>query len=215
MKDHYKIILTDDHQIVLDGLTAILSDYPEYKIVAQANNGRDAVKLVGALQPDLIILDIDMPLMNGLLAAKEIKEHYPATRVIILSLHHDGSVIRKLIQIGIDGYLLKNADSKEMISAIEMVRKGRSYFSGEVTLKLSESKPMLSEDGTIKMSSLTDRELEILRAIAEGLSSREIGEALHISARTVDTHRTNMMKKLGVTKVVGLLRWAIKWGLVE
>lgn len=213
--DTFKIILTDDHQIVLDGLSAILSEYPEYEVIGQAGNGMDAIKLVGALKPDLIILDIDMPLMNGLVAAKEIKAKYTDTRIIILSLHQDSSVIRKLIQIGIDGYLLKSADSKEMITAIEMVRKGRPYFSGEVTMKLSQKVINPSNDSSIKMSSLTQRELEILKAIAEGFSSREIGEQLHISARTVDTHRTNMMKKLGVTKVIGLLRWAIKWGLVE
>ena len=213
--DTYKILLTDDHQIVLDGLSAILSHYPEYEVIAEANNGKDAIKLVGALKPNLIILDIDMPLMNGLVAAKEIKEQYPETQIIILSLHQETSVIRKLIQMGIDGYLLKNADRDEMIAAIEMVRKGRTYFSGEVTLKLSQKTNVSSESGSLEMSSLTDRELEVLKAIAEGLSSQEIGKQLHISARTVDTHRTNMMKKLGVKKVVGLLRWAIKWGLVE
>ena len=213
--DRFRIILTDDHQIVLDGLKAILSDYPEYEVIAQAKNGKEAIQLTGLLQPDLILLDIDMPIMNGLVAAQEIKSKYPATRIIILSLHQDDSVIRKLIQTGVNGYLLKNADSKEMIAAIEMVRNGRSYFSGEVTLKLSQKKPTIPENGTIKMSGLTDRELEILKTLAEGLSSKEIGKQLHISARTVDTHRTNMMKKLGVTNVVGLLRWAIKWGLVE
>lgn len=213
--EKYKIILTDDHQIVLDGLTSILEDYQEYDIIGQAKNGKEAIHLVGLLKPDLIILDIDMPVMNGLLAAKEIKENHPGTKIIILSLHQDGAVIRKLIQLGIDGYLLKSSDSKEMINAIEIVRSGRSYFSGEVTLKLTQKQITLSDDGTIKMSSLTDREIEILKAIAEGHSSREIGEMLFISARTVDTHRTNMMKKLKVTKVVGLLRWAIKWGLVD
>ncbi len=211
----YKIILTDDHQIVLDGLSAILSQYPEYEIVAEATNGKEAIQLVGALRPDLLILDIDMPLMNGLVAAREIKQQYPDTRIIILSLHKETSVIRKLIQLGIDGYLMKNADSKEMVAAIEMVRNGRTYFSGEVTLKLSQKSSTTSENDAMKMSSLTSRELEILKAISEGLSSQEIGKLLHISSRTVDTHRTNMMKKLGVTKVVGLLRCAIKWGLVE
>lgn len=214
--DKYKILLVDDHKIVLDGLTAILEDEQVYEIVALAKNGKEAIQLAEALQPDLVMLDIDMPVMNGLVASKEIKERFPSMKVIILSLHQEGGIIRKLIKIGIDGYLLKSADSKEMLMAIESVRNGRPYFSGEVTLLLSQSKPhTISEDGAMKMSSLTERELEILKAIAEGFSSREIGERLHISARTVDTHRTNMMKKLGVTKVVGLLRWAIKWGLVD
>jgi len=211
----YKIILTDDHQIVLDGLSAILSHYPEYEVIGKANNGKEAIRLVGALRPNLVILDIDMPLMNGLVAAKEIREQYPETQIIILSLHQEASVIRKLIQLGVNGYLLKSADREEMITAIEMLRKGRTYFSGEVTLKLSQRSPGTPDQESVKISSLTDRELEILKAIAEGLSSQEIGKLLHISARTVDTHRTNMMKKLGVNKVVGLLRWAIKWGLVE
>lgn len=211
----YRIILTDDHQIVIDGLKAILSAHPDYDIIATANNGKAAIQLVDSLRPDLLLLDIDMPVMNGLVAAQAIKEQFPATKIVILSLHHESSIIRKLIQLGIDGYLLKNADSQEMLSAIETVRNGRKYFSGEVTLQLSQSGLVTSDDGSVKMSSLTERELDVLKLLVEGWSSKEIGAQLHISARTVDTHRTNMMKKLEVTNVVGLIRWAIRWGLVE
>jgi len=211
----YKIILADDHQIVLDGLDAILADYPDYEVIAKAQNGKEAVQLVGALQPHLILLDIDMPVLNGLMAAKEIKQLYPDTKIIILSLHRDGSIIRKLIQYGVDGYLIKSTDSSEMMTAIDMVRKGKTYFSGEVTLQLSQKNSSPKADGSIKISILTERELEVLQAIVEGHSSKEIGKLLNISARTVDTHRNNMMKKLEVKKVVGLIRWAIRWGLAK
>ncbi len=216
-----KILLVDDHQVVIDGLEAFLS--PHFEIVGQANNGRDAIQAVRILQPDLLLMDIDMPVMNGIVAAQQLKKDFPQLKIIILSLHFEKSIIRHLLQIGVNGYLVKNSDKQEVIFALQTVASGKSYFSSAVTLSLhsmeGNSKPSRPNNSpetlSEQLSLLTEREIEILRAIAEGYSSKEIGEKLHISSRTVDTHRNNMMKKLEVNKVVGLIKFAIRCGLVD
>lgn len=217
-----RIALVDDHQIVIDGIASVLADVDTYEIVGTANNGRDAVQLVRVAQPDLVLMDIDMPIMNGITASKELKKDFPDVKVIILSLHNEKAIIQNLIQIGVNGYLLKNSDKNEVLNAISQVLDGQKYFSSDVTLSLSGLAPSNSiklantDPGNAeKLSSLTEREIEILKGIADGMSNRQIGEQLFISQRTVDTHRQNIMKKLEVKKVVGLIKFAIKNGLVE
>lgn len=212
-----KILLVDDHQVVIDGLEAFLSD--RFDIVGQANNGREAIRAARILTPEIILMDIDMPVMNGIVAAQELKKESPEIKIIILSLHFEKSIIRQLLQIGIDAYLVKSSNKEELIHAISTVAMGKNYFSGEVTLALNtpNSTKSLHPASTTSelLSLLTEREVEILKEIADGNSSKEIAAKLHISARTVDTHRNNMMKKLEVKKVVGLIKFAIKCGLVE
>lgn len=215
----YRILIIDDHQIVIDGLTALLAEAPDYDVIASANNGRDGLRLIGALRPDVVLMDIDMPIMNGLATMDRIRIDYPELPVVILSLHLERSIIRKMQALGAKAYLLKHADKQEVLDAVKVVADGGTYYNDEVRRLLDlKDKPIelhRSASDLETLSQLTEREIEIVRAVADGLSNREIGERLFISHRTVDTHRNNIMKKIGVHKVVGLIKFAIRNGLVE
>jgi len=198
-----KIVLADDHQIVIVGFV---------------NNGKDAIQAYKIYQPDVLIMDLDMPVMNGVVAANEIKKDWPESKIIILSLHAERAIIQQLIKVGVDGYLLKNCDKEELFNAIKSVQNGKKFFSADVTMVLStslEKEVKISPSDASLLSKLTEREVEVLRAIARGLSNKEISEQLFVSHRTIDTHRQNIMKKLELRKVVGLIKFAIKIGLVD
>lgn len=215
------IIIVDDHQLVQDGLKAIVSDIDDLEVIATAQNGKEAIDLVTNLQPELVLMDIDMPIMNGLEATRQIKSNKELeSKVIILTMHNEASLIKKVMDIGADGYLLKNADSEELINGLRTVLAGKAYFSSEVTQSLlhpnkSNKSAFELDPDTMNLSKLTEREIEILKLIAEGFSNKEIGEKLYISHRTVDTHRTNLMKKLDSHNIAGLIKFAIKNGLVS
>ena len=215
-----KILLVDDHQIVIDGIRSLLEDHKNLEVIGTANNGKEALQQIELLQPDIVMMDIDMPIMNGILAAQKSKQDFPATKIIILSLHYESVIIRKMMESGVDGYLLKNADSSEMINAIQMVANGKKYFSAEVTMSLLSKKNEQSEsnlptNSSEKLALISEREIEVLKRIAEGYSSKEIAEELFISHRTVETHRTNIMKKLEIKKLAKLIKFALQAGLVN
>ena len=205
----FKVLLVDDHQLIIDGLRGFLNTEP--------NNGEDAIKLANVLEPDLILMDIEMPGMTGIQASQEIKKQNPDIKVIIVSMHKEKELIKKLISYGIDGYLLKNSSQVEVLSASEQVLNGETYFSEDVQESLAGAKSTeVSHASDISvLSNLTEREIEILKNVAEGKTNKEIGDALFISHRTVDTHRTNLMKKLDVKNVAGLIRFAFKNGLTS
>lgn len=207
-----KVLLTDDHQIIIDGLKSLLKNSEEIIVCGEANNGREALKIIGIISIDLVLMDIDMPVMNGIDTLKEIRKQYQNVKVIILSIHNEAGLIKSLMDIGANGYLLKSCTQDELINAIKKVSAGQTYFSTDVTLAL------LNSSGTSypeqKNELLTDRETEILKMIAAGFSNKEIGDQLFISHRTVDTHRTNLMKKLNVSNIAGLISYAIKNGIV-
>jgi len=215
----HSIILVDDHQLVLDGLESIVKELSEFEILGSAKNGKEGVDLIKTMDPDLVLMDIDMPIMNGLEATRRVKQELPATKVIILTMHNEASLIKKVMDIGADGYLLKNSDREEFYDALKTVVNGKSYFSSDVTkalLNQDVKKSLTFEDSdSVQLSKLTEREIDILKNIAEGLSNKEIGDKLFISHRTVDTHRTNLMKKLGVHNIAGLIKFAIKNGLIN
>jgi DNA-binding NarL/FixJ family response regulator len=209
----FKIILCDDHQLILDGLKNILLDQTDLTLIGEANNGQQALKIVEVLQPDLILMDIDMPVMNGLEATQQIRKKYPNVKVMILTMHDEPSLVRKIMEIGANGYMLKNSDQEELIKAIHLVLKGELYFPEEILIGKKPEKEesfSLRPSDAVLVSQLTEREIEILVQIADGLSNKEIGDKLFISHRTVDTHRTNLMKKLDVHNIAGLIRFAIR-----
>lgn len=215
-----KILIVDDHQLVIDGLSAIVKELKEYEIVGKASNGKEAISLSEMLSPNLVLMDIDMPIMNGLEACRRIKTECPQVSVLILTMHNEPSLVRKVMEIGADGYVLKNADREEFYNALCSIAKGKKYFSAEVTESLlnTEGKNKANfniDNNTLLLAKLTERELDVLKLIAEGFSNKEIGEHLFISHRTVDTHRTNLMKKLDAHNVAALIKFAIKNGLVE
>ncbi len=208
-----RVLLVDDHQIILDGLNSLLSATEDIRVVHTANNGREAIDTLKVLTVDVVMMDIDMPVMNGLDAAMEIKKTPVAPKIIILSMHHERGMVKNLIEIGVDGYLIKNSGKEETINAIRQVAVGKNVFSPDVTMTLAgDTKNGKNENSDID---LTEREIEILKLIVDGFSNKEIGEQLYISHRTVDTHRTNMMKKIGVNNIAGLVSFAIKNGIVR
>lgn len=219
---HKKILLVDDHQLILDGITAIISELNEFDIVGSAVNGKEALRLIDILNPDIVLMDIDMPYMNGVEACRVIKSNYVTVKVIILTMHNEVSLIRKLMQIGADGYILKSSDRAEFYNALCTVSKGKKFFSAEVTENLAfdsvqDKMTVLREndEDIAKLARLTEREIEVLKLISEGLSNKEIGENLFISHRTVDTHRTNLMKKLDAHNIASIIKFAIKNGLTD
>jgi len=203
------VLLTDDHQLIIDGLKSLLKDQEDINVSAEANNGREALRILSFLPINIVLMDIDMPVMNGIETLKEIKKQYPHVKVIILSMHNEAGMIKSLIDLGANGYLLKSCTQDEVVSAIRKVAAGQSCFSTDVTMALL--KPVYPEQ---KTEILTERETEILKLIAAGFSNKEIGDKLFISHRTVDTHRTNLMKKLGVSNIAGLISFAIKNGII-
>ena len=206
------VLLVDDHAIVTDGLLALLNDQPDLNIKGVARNGREAIDMVNVLKIDIVLMDIDMPEMNGIEATKVLKKDFPDLKIVILTMHDEKAMIRMLLDIGADGYLLKNSSKDEVLKAFANVHNGIQHISEEVNTVLLTTEKAAERDG--KLSELTEREIEILKFIAEGLSNKEIGDKLFISHRTVDTHRTNLMQKLGVHNIAGLVRTAIQGGLV-
>jgi DNA-binding NarL/FixJ family response regulator len=204
------VLLTDDHQIIIDGLKSLLNNQEGINVVAQANNGREAIRILGLISIDVLLMDIDMPVMNGIDALKEIRKSHPNVKVIILSMHNEAGMIKSLIELGANGYLLKSCTQTELIDSIKKVAAGQSYFSSDVTLALLKPSANQGQPNEV----LTERETEVLKLIAAGFSNKEIGDQLFISHRTVDTHRTNLMKKLDVNNIAGLISYAIRNGIV-
>ncbi|MEM7373733.1 MAG: response regulator transcription factor [Bacteroidota bacterium] len=209
-----KVYLVDDHQIILDGLTALLKEIPDIEVIGEANSGTELLHRLAWQSPDIIIIDVDMPQMDGKEATLQVKKKHPDVQLIALSMHHDHGIIQAMTRAGASGYLLKNTSQEEMITAIRKVYQGGTYFSSELAQSLLQQHSTPSPT-PISPAILTKREREILQLIAEGCSNTEIGAQLHISHRTVDTHRTNLMRKLEVKNIAGLIRFAFRHGLVK
>ena len=204
----YRIVLVDDHQMLIDGLSAILSHYPEIEIIKSYTNGNLLVEEINIVQPDIVLTDISMPMIDGYEMTKQIKKLRPATQVIAVSMSGNIADINKMLDVGISGYVLKNAGNQELIDAIRKVAQGKMYFSDDVTeemVKNKHTKPEKKED----QPTLTDRELEILQLIVQELSNAEIADKLYISERTVETHRKNMIRKFNTKTIVGLIKYAL------
>jgi DNA-binding NarL/FixJ family response regulator len=209
-------MLLEDHKMVRQGLVALLQDAPEIEIVAEAGDGRTAVNLAESHRPDVALLDISMPGMNGLEAAQKIREVSPNTRLLFLTMYADDEYIIQALRFGGTGYVLKDADAGTLIEAIRRVHRGESYLSPEVSQTIirrvinDEPEPA----GNIH-ENLTTRERQILQLIAESKTNREIGERLRISIKTVQTHRANLMNKLDIHDQTSLVKYAIRHGLVK
>lgn len=205
-----KVLLVDDHQIIVDGLKSLFQNTEEIVVAGEANNGREALRIIGNIGIDIVLMDIDMSVMNGIDTLKEIVRRGFEVKVIILSMHYEAGMVKSLTELGARGYLLKSSSQDELFAAIKKVALGQRYFSTDVTLSLMGKPAPSNVGGSLLASQLTERETEIIKLIAEGYSNKEIGSKLYISHRTVDTHRTNLMKKLNVSNVAGLISFAIK-----
>ena len=217
-KDIIKIMLVDDHQIVIDGLKSLLTEIKNIVIVAEANNGKDAIDVLSKTPVDVVLMDIEMPVMNGLDSTKIITSRYPPTKVIALTTFSENAIVKKMLNAGASGYILKNIKTETLLEAIITVHSGEKYFSSEISLVLlkpSTEEIILPKKQNSSVNLLSSREIEILKLIAEGLSNSETAEKLFISPKTVKAHRENIMKKLDLHNVVELVRCAIDNGLIE
>jgi DNA-binding NarL/FixJ family response regulator len=208
MKNKAKIIIADDHEVILDGLSSILNAEDNLKVIATAHNGMELLEKSAELNPDLCIVDIDMPVLNGLQASEMLINRHNDFKIIILTMHNEGSILRKAKELGIKGYLLKTCDSEELIFAINEILRGKTYYTGQL---LSSGVQDSTTDGNAlaRIAQLTKRELDIIPLICQGYSNSRIATKLFISPSTVDNHRTNIMRKLGVSNVARLIRFCI------
>lgn len=212
-----KVLLVDDHTVVREGLRYLLETEGDIKIVGEAHHGREAVQLTEKLRPDVVLLDIAMPFLNGVEAARQIAKICPETKILILSSYEDDEYIRKLIQAGVGGYLLKHTVADDLVRAVREVHKGNAYFSPSISKRLSNSWQLFTEarpNGKVN-EHLTTREAEILQLIAEGFANKQIADIIGISIKTVEKHRQAVMDKLGLHEVASLTRYAIEKGIVE
>ena len=207
-----RILLADDHALVRAGMKSLIESAEGFEVVGEASNGREAVRLAKALKPDVALFDIAMPELNGLDAARRVAAECPEVRVLILSMHSDPGYVREAMQAGTAGYVLKEAGVEELELAIRAVLRGERYLDPRVSKQVIEGYVRALEGEA--RPALTPRQREILQLIAEGRSTREIAERLHLSVKTVETHRAQVMDRLGIRDVAGLTRYAIRIGLV-
>lgn len=205
-----RIVLADDHKILRDGLRNVIEKVNHLKVVGEADNGREALKLCAGLKPDIVVMDVSMPGMNGIEATRQIIQQNPECKVIALSMHSDKTFVKGMFRAGAFGYMLKDADSRELIKAIKTVAANQKYVCNKISVVILNELINNVQDEEIGLSS---RETEILQLIAEGKSSKEIGELLFLSSKTVDTHRKNIMDKLELHTIPELTKYAIRSGL--
>ncbi len=217
MKKRFRIVIAEDHTILRDGLKSLLSAYPDFDIVGEAENGRSAIRCVEKILPDLVLMDLSMPRTNGLEAIREIKKRNPETKVVALTVHSTEEYILATLEAGADGYVLKDAGQSELVMAIKNVLGGSRYLSPGVSKKVIEGY-LEGRKGVKTKSSwdtLTQREREVLKLIAEGFKNKEVADYLFISLKTVEKHRANLMKKLDLHNAAALTAFAIERGLIE
>jgi DNA-binding NarL/FixJ family response regulator len=210
-----RILLVDDHAILREGLRALLSYYPDVEVVGEAEDGAQAIECVKHLSPDIVLMDIAMPGMNGLEATRRICQIYPETRVLILTQYEDQPYVLPLLRAGASGYVVKRALGTDLIHAVRTVAGGESFLYPSVATTVLEQLRQPEQAFTQDEKALTPRELEILRRVARGVTSRQIAVELNISVKTVEWHRGNLMSKLELRSVAELVRYAIEHGLTD
>jgi two-component system nitrate/nitrite response regulator NarL len=213
MTQRIRVLLVDDHPLVIDGIQARLENEGTIEVVGRGGNGQEAITLCKALQPDVVLMDISMPIMNGLEATRILSRDAPEIRVLILSMHDNREYMVQLIQAGAKGYILKDVSAAEMVKAVETVYHGGTYFSASASQTLFSHFEQSGNETT--ESPLTQRELTVLTLLAEGHNNKEIARVLGISVRTVETHRQNIKAKLDIHTAAGLTRYAIEHALVQ
>jgi len=217
MGQKVRIVIAEDHTILREGLKSLLSSNPDFEIIGEAEDGREAIRCVEKFKPDLILMDLSMPRINGLDAIKEIKKRFSETKILVLTVHKTEEYILATLKSGADGYILKDSTHAELVLAVKNVLSGKHYISPGISEKVIEG--YLEGKKTLKRKSswetLTQREREILKLIAEGYKNKEIGDYLCISPKTVEKHRANLMEKLDLHNVQALTAFAIEKGLVS
>jgi DNA-binding NarL/FixJ family response regulator len=201
-----RLALVDDHTLVRDGIRALLSVIPTVTVVGEAENGADAMVMVEHCNPDLLLVDINLPDINGLELTRKIRDRFPTLKVLVLSMYDSKEYVSESLRSGASGYVLKNAPSREIVAAIEAIKNGGTFYSAEIAQKL------LLDDGII--NELTPRESQILYKMTQGLNNKEMARELNISVRTVETHRLSIRRKLNIDKPAALVKYAIDHGII-
>lgn len=213
-----RILLADDHTLVRAGIRALLERVPEVEVVAEASDGREAVKLAESLQPDVVVIDVVMPTLNGLDAAVRLIKAAPRIKIIMLSMYANEEYVLQALRVGAVGYLLKDAATTELLEAIEAVKRGDTYLSPAIEKKVRESRLSpgkdVQPDALGALEQLSDRQREILQLLAESKSVKEIAFLLNVSAKTVETHRSRLMERLNLRDLPALVRLAMRAGMV-
>ena len=207
-----RILIADDHDVVRSGVCAILADQPGWEVVAEAEDGRQAVELAAETQPDIVVLDYQLPLLNGIDATREIRARSPKTEVLIFTMHESETLLRDMLEAGARGYLLKSDARRFLIAAVESLAHHKPFFTGSVSEALLEA--YLSKGGP-RAGALTGRERGVVQFIADGHTNKEIAKLLGITLKTVETHRSSAMRKINVTSTATLVRYAIRNKLVD
>jgi len=213
MKNTIKLLVVDDHPVVRKGISACLARHQQMQVVGEAADGVEALRLARELHPDIMLMDIDMPQMNGLAATEVLRRDLPKVKVLILSMHSNSEYVLRIIQSGAQGFVLKEAPTDELVRAIETVNAGEAYFSSDVA-RVALNKFVRGHSAADAVH-LTSREREVLILISEGLSNKEIAGQLGVGVRTAETHRERIMRKLNIHSVAGLTRYALDQGLVS
>ena len=211
-----RILLADDHAIVREGMRALISRVPELDVVAQAETGRETLEKCRECVPDVVVMDIAMPDLNGVEATRQIVDEFPCTRVLALSVHSGRNMVSAMLQAGASGYLIKKCAADELITAVRAVVDGKTYLSPDISdMVVQDYLNTMPDDLSSAFSVLTDREREVLQLVAEGLTTKAIAHDLDVSVKTIETHRQHVMEKLDIHSVAELTKYAVREGLTS
>jgi DNA-binding NarL/FixJ family response regulator len=210
-----RILIADDHELFRRGVAAELGKVPGWVVAAEATNGRDAVALAASLKPDIVVLDLTMPQLNGLEAARQIILADPSARILILTAHESEQLVREVLSAGAKGYVLKSDAGRTLVTALQALLEGTSFFTSNVTNMVLDGYLRGDSREAVPAQTLSAREREIVQLLAEGNSNKNIAKALNISVKTAETHRSNVMRKMGFDSLAELVRYAIRNNIIE
>lgn len=212
-----RIVVADDHALIRRGICDLLSSEPGWEVVAQAANGREAVEAVGVFKPNVLVIDLAMPEVNGLTAAREVLRAYPKVEIVLLTMHNTDQTIREVLKCGARGYVLKSDAEQDLVSAVKAVSQGKPFFTpsvADVVLK-GYLRQDHGHESAKRMPELTTREREVVQLVAEGKGNKDVASALHVSVKTVEAHRSNINRKLSIRNTSDLVRYAVRNSIVE